>query len=305
MALLAALLDVIVPVLVVAGVGALLGRAFPLDQATIGKVVLYALTPALCLHTLLTTQVSGREGAQLIGAYVGVVALALLAGFALSPGLPGRSRRAVAVAVALGNNGNMGLPISMFALGRMGLDQSVLIFLASVVLTFVVAPAVYGADGGLRGTVRAVLRLPAIWAMAVALLVRNLGVPVPVGLGRGIELLSQATLPVLLLALGVQLGASRGLTITRAIATAVLGRIVVIPVLAVGLGWAIGLPALPLQALVLASAMPTAVNAFILAQEYEADVETVAGAVSLSTFVSFGTVAIVTALLPAVGTLAR
>jgi predicted permease len=51
--------------------------------------------------------------------------------------------------------------------------------------------------------------------------------------------------------------------------------------------------------------MPTAVNAFILAQEYEADVETVAGAVTLSTFVSFGTVAIVTALLPAVGTLAR
>jgi predicted permease len=193
----------------------------------------------------------------------------------------------------------------MFALGRLGLDQSVLIFLASVVLTFVVAPAVYGAEGGVRGTVRAVLRLPAIWAMGVALLVRNLGLPVPVGIGRGIELLSQATLPVLLLALGVQLGASRGLTITRAIATAVLGRIVVIPVLAVGLGWAIGLPALPLQALVLASAMPTAVNAFILAQEYEADVETVAGAVTLSTFVSFGTVAIVTALLPAVGTLAR
>lgn len=126
----------------------------------------------------------------------------LLAGFALSPGLPGRSRRAVAVAVALGNNGQfMGLPISMFALGRLGFDQSVLIFLASVVLTFVVAPAVYGAEGGVRGTVRAVLRLPAIWAMGVALLVRNLGLPVPVGIGRGIELLSQATLPVLLLAL--------------------------------------------------------------------------------------------------------
>ena len=85
-----------------------------------------------------------------------------------------------------------------------------------MVLTFVVAPAVYGAEGGVRGTVRAVLRLPAIWAMGVALLVRNLGLPVPVGIGRGIELLSQATLPVLLLALGVQLGASRGLTITRA-----------------------------------------------------------------------------------------
>lgn len=77
-----------------------------------------------------------------------------------------------------------------------------------------------------------------------------------------------------------------------------------IPVLAVGLGWAIGLPALPLRARPRLGHAHV-VNAFILAQEYEADVETVAGAVSLSTFVSFGTVAIVTALLLAVGTLAR
>lgn len=92
--------------------------------------------------------------------------------------------------------------------------------------------------------------------------------------------------------------------VTRPIAAAVAGRILVVPALALGVGLALGLAALPLQALVLAAAMPTAVNAFILAQEYEGDVPTVAGSVTVSTLVSFATVAVVTALLPWVGSLA-
>lgn len=304
-ALLAALLDVIVPVLVVAGAGAIIGRRFTLDQGTIGKLTLNALTPALCLQTLLTTDVSAREGALLLTGYVLVVLLACAVGFVATPGMPGRTRRAVMVATAIGNNGNMGLPISLFALGQIGLDQSVLIFLASVVVTFVIAPALFGSGEGVRGAVRAVLRLPAIWAIGIALAIRGTGVEVPLGLARGIELLSQATLPMILLALGVQLGSNGRIRVTRPIATAVLGRIVIVPALALGVGIALGLPALALQVLVLAAAMPTAVNAFLIAQEYDADVRTVAGAVTLSTFVSFGSVAVVTALLPQIGGLAR
>lgn len=302
--LLAALLDVMVPVLVVAGIGALLGRRFTLDQATIGKIALNALTPALCLHTLLTTRVSGREGAHLLGAYLVVVVLACGVGFLSSLGMPGRTRRGVMVATAIGNNGNMGLPIALFALGPIGLDQSVLIFLGSVIVTFVLAPALFGSADGARGAARAVLRLPAIWAMAAALVLRAGGWQLPTGIARGVELLSQATLPMILLALGVQLGSSQRVVVTRPIAAAVAGRILVVPALALGVGLALGLAALPLQALVLAAAMPTAVNAFILAQEYEGDVPTVAGSVTVSTLVSFATVAVVTALLPWVGSLA-
>ena len=43
MALLRALLDVVLPVVLVAGLGALLARRFPLDRATITKIALNAL----------------------------------------------------------------------------------------------------------------------------------------------------------------------------------------------------------------------------------------------------------------------
>ncbi|XVX20802.1 AEC family transporter [Actinomycetota bacterium] len=303
MNLLRALLDVIVPVVLVAGVGAILGRNFELDRTTISKISLNALTPALALHTILTTEVSGRTGLVLVAAYVVVTLIAAFLGWLTVPGVPGITRRSMAVAVAIGNNGNMGLPIALFALGRSGLDQSVLIFLMSVVLAFILAPALYGAHEGPAGAIRGILRLPAIWAMAVALALRTGDVTLPVGVMRGIELLAQATLPMVLLMLGIQLGSSGRVRLSRPVVTASLLRVLVVPLVSLGVGLAMGLEGVPLQALVLAGTMPTAVNAFLLAVEYRGDIDAVAHTVTVSTLLSFVTATIVTTLLPWIGSL--
>ena len=298
MALLRALVDVILPVVLVAGVGALLARRFTLDKATITKVALNALTPALALQTVLTTKVSGTVGLSLALAFILVTLLGCALVWLGAIGNPGRTRRSVAVAVGIGNNGNMGLPISLFALGQLGLDQSVLIFVLSVVLTFLIAPALYGAHGGWRGALTAVVRLPTLWAMAVGLLIRLSGLTLPTGVMRGIDLLAAATLPVILLTLGIQLGSSGRVRLTRTVVTASVLRVAVLPVVALPIGYAVGLRGLPLQALVLSSAMPTAVNAYLLANEYDGDVDVVAHTVTVTTVLSFLTAGIVTALLP-------
>lgn len=298
-----ALLNVVLPVVLVAGVGALLARRFTLSQDTLGKVSLNGLTPALALSSLLGTAVSVGEGLHLAAAYftlaLGGVGLAFLA----SRRVPGPTRRAVMASVAIGNNGNFGLPIALFALGQPGLDQAVVIFLCSVVLTFTLGPLLYGSAGGARAGLLAVARLPVVWCIAAALLIRLLHLPVPLGLRRGIDLLGQAALPMVLLSLGIQLGQAGRLALTGPILTAVGLRVLVMPALALGLGLGLGLRGLNLQGLVLASAMPTAVNAFLLAREYGADAETVAGAVALSTLASLVTAALVVALLPGIGAL--
>ena len=75
------------------------------------------------------------------------------------------------------------------------------------------------------------------------------------------------------------------------------------PVIALGAGLALGLEGMSLMALVLAFTMPTAVNAFLLAQEYRGDVRTVADTVTVTTLFSFGTIAVVSTLLPVIGRL--
>ncbi|HRC40423.1 AEC family transporter [Nostocoides sp.] len=303
MALIRALLDVIVPVILVAGVGAILGRAFTLDRSTITKVALNALTPALALQTMLTTQVSGRVGMLLALAFVVLTAIAALLGWIGSVGSPGRTRRSAAVAVAIGNNGNMGLPIGLFALGQQGLDQSVLIFVLSVIMTFVLAPLLFGAHEGWRAAIRGMLRLPTLWALALGGGIRLAGIEVPTGIGRGIELLAAATLPMILLTLGIQLGSTGRVRLTRPVVISALLRVAVLPTIALPLGYALGLRETPLQAFVLSAAMPTAVNAYILASEYDGDVTFVAHTVTVTTVASFLGAAVVTALLPWIGAL--
>lgn len=303
MPLLRALVDVVLPVVLVALVGAVLGRVFTLDRSTITKVALHALVPALGLQTVLTTQVSGTVGLALVAAFTIVVLVSAGLGWLGTPGSPGRTRRSAAVAVAIGNNGNMGLPIALFALGREGLDQSVLIFVTSVVITFVLAPLLYGAHEGRRGAVRGMVRLPVLWAMGAGALVRFTGASLPTGVVRGIDLLAAACLPIILLTLGIQLGTSGRVRLSRPVVVTSLLRVAALPVLALGVGYAVGLRGLPLQALVLASAMPTAVNAYLLAGEYDGDVEFVAHVVTVSTLLAFITAAVATALLPAIGAL--
>ncbi len=63
-----------------------------------------------------------------------------------------------------------------------------------------------------------------------------------------------------------------------------------------------GLRGTPLEAFVLSAEMPTAVNAFILANEYDGDVDFVAHTVTVTTLPSF-VLGPLTALLPSIGAL--
>ncbi|OYO22197.1 transporter [Enemella dayhoffiae] len=296
--MLLALANVIVPVLVVAGVGFALGRFYDLDAGTISKISLHGLVPAMVLHSLLTTQVSGAVGARLVLAYLAACIVGALVAAVLIGRVQAATRRAVMVSVAISNSGNMGLPIALFALGQAGFEQSILLFLASMILGFVVGPLLLGSSGGARAAVIGLLKLPVIWAVVVGLIVRAIGIALPTGVMRGVEMLSSATLPLVLLALGIQLGASRRVRFTRAVVVGSLIRVVAMPGLSLLIGWAFGLSGVPLQALVLAGAMPTAVNAFLLALEYKGDVRTVADTVTVTTILSFPVAALVTAALP-------
>ena len=292
-----ALLTVVVPVLLVLAVGTLAGRKLALDNATINRLTLYVLTPALALNSLLHTEANPRELSVLVLAYyllsMGGVLMGYLAGYRQ----PDATRRAMMASVAIGNNGNYGLPVALFALGQAGFEQALVIFLSSVVLTFTAGPLIFGGGGGVWPTLRGVFRLPVVWCIALALLMRVLHLQLPLGLDRGLGLLAGATLPMVLLSLGVQLGSGGRPKLSTPVWLASGLRVLAMPLLGFGIGYAVGLRGLHLQGLVLSSAMPTAVNAFVLSKEYRADSDTVASTVLVTTVLSVLSVAIVVPLL--------
>lgn len=310
--MLGALINVILPVVLVASVGVVLARRFPIDIDSVNKVSLYGFTPALAYATVVTTQVSAQDSLRLVGAYLGAMVLAAVVAVAAAHALGGRTapgdldaparhgtRRIVVGCTIIGNNGNFGLPIALLALGRQGLDQALVIFIASLLVMFTIGPALLGARDGVFGGIRRVALLPVTWTLVIALVMRGVGATTPAPLMSAIQLLADAAVPLVLLCLGLQLGQNVTIHLTRPVLLSVGLRLVVVPLAALLVGRLAGLSGLTLQGLVLACAMPTAVNAYMLAREFSDDPSTAASAVALSTFTSIPLIALVVTLIPA------
>jgi malate permease and related proteins len=293
---LSALLDVVLPVLLVVAVGAALGRFIKPDAQSISKITLYALTPALALYNLAHSEAKLESAARIIAGYLLFQLIMGRLTWLASLDQPDDTRRAMVASVITGNNGNFGLPISFFALGQVGLELSLVVFTISVFTTFTVTPSVLRA-GDWRSSFSTVARLPLIWAALLGVTLNLLDIRIPAGLDRGIQLLGQAAVPLLLISLGLQLGSNGLPKPTLAMTRATGLRLLLGPAVALFITVLFAMPPLEQGVIVLSSAMPTAVNAFLIAQELRADAKLVSGVVVLTTLLSIPVIALVVMVL--------
>ena len=203
------------------------------------------------------------------------------------------------------NAGNYGLPATRFAFGEEGLQRALLFFIPQTILAQVLAVPIAGmARGTQANPLLQVLRMPQIYAALAGLLAHAAGIN-PTGQGhdvisalfRGVVLMSDAALPLLLLLLGMQLAQGvaveqRGLT-----TLAVVLRLLISPVLAYGLARLLGLNDLSMRVVVLEASMPTAVNMVLYSLEFDARPGFVAGVVVVTTVLSLATLALLLSVL--------
>jgi predicted permease len=196
------------------------------------------------------------------------------------------------------NSGNYGLPTANFAFGQAGLDRALLYFIAQAIMaqTLTIAIAQAG-NSNWRTGFKQILKMPPIYAVCVALVLRWLGVSfdTPNVLGsllHGIDLISQATLPLLLMLLGMQLAQETVIEDVPLTSIAVIIRLFASPLIAYGLAVALQLDALATNVVVLQASMPTAVNMVLYSLEFNARPKFVAGTVVITTLLSVVTLTI-------------
>ena len=110
----------------------------------------------------------------------------------------------------------------------------------------------------------------------------------PLFLDRSISLLGDASIPLMLVILGLQIGEVRALPRSKTIligAAAVL-QLVVTPVIALLIAHWMGLTGISRQAAVLQASMPAAVATTVLAVQYDLDSALVSGTVAITTILS-------------------
>ncbi|HEY0603777.1 MAG TPA: AEC family transporter [Herpetosiphonaceae bacterium] len=271
--------EVVLPIVVITGIGYLLEGAFPLDARSLNRVSLYGLSPCLLFVTLLRTEINGGEALRLSLLMLLVcIAMCICAYLiARAMGLNSTERSGFMLASTFMNSGNYGLPATRFAFGDVGFQYAVIGYLTQAFLSQTMAVYVASSGGSnRRSALMQVLKMPMLYAAVLAILLRLLGVPldesngfVAVGLYRGLRLLADATLPFLLLILGMQLRRRKPLGSFGPLGTATMLRLVASIPIAFGVAYLLGLTDLALRVGVMQAAMPTAVNTTILALEFD------------------------------------
>jgi predicted permease len=221
-----------------------------------------------------------------------------VAGWIAGTGLERPQRTALTLSSAISNNGNIGLPVAFFALGDAGLAAATVYYTISALLTNTFGVFVASAGTApLRQAFSQSLRAPVLYATLVGLFCNRLSVPIPDSLYRAIDLLAGATIPIMLVLLGIQLSQT---TLTRAqtvVWRSLLIRLGLSPAIALALCLWIGIGGVERQVMVLQAAMPTAVVATVLSTEFAAAPRLVAAAVLASTLVSVVTVSLLLAAI--------
>jgi predicted permease len=292
-ALLAIFSSTLLPVLLLALAGYLLAAFVPLDTRTIGRVLFYLATPALVFRSLYTMTVDWLALQHMVLVSVGVLVITALLGWAVTAASPRAERSGLTLASAVGNTGNMGIPINLFAFGEAGAALAAIYYAITSFLTntlgVVVASAGRSSFGAavLRG-----LQAPMLYAATLGLLLNRTGVEAPLNLYRAIDLLAGASIPLMLVLLGAQLRATRIRRGYWIIWRSMMVRLVASPLVALLLCWVLGIGGVERQVLVLQSAMPTAVITTVLATEFDAAPALVAAAVFFSTLASVATLSV-------------
>jgi predicted permease len=278
----------ILPVFIIAGAGFLLARLSTVDVRTMARVIFNVLSPCLVFTLMVTSTLSLADFGRMALFCVLVTVAAALASAVVGKAL--RLDRAALIgfvlAVAFSNSGNYGLPVVMFAFGREALTHASVYFVTSSILMY--TGGVFLAGSGrrsLRESLLGIRKVPAVYGVLAAGLVLIGGAAVPEPFMRPITMLTDASLPMMLLVLGMQLGQA-GLPEHRApLVAAVLLSLILTPAIAIALAFAL-LTGPAFQAGVLQASMPAAIVTTIIALEFDVAPRFVTSVVFLSTLLS-------------------
>jgi predicted permease len=279
------LFAILAPIMISTGIGYLWGKSgteFPTDF--ISRIVMNIGTPCLIIGVMAKVEVQPEV--------MGNVALATAIIMAVMGAIGFVWLKAIKLPIAtylppliFPNNGNMGLPLCLFAFGQTGLALALGSFMVMMVSTFTVG-LVLVTEGGWRERLLSVVKQPVIYAMAIAVVLLVTHTQLPRWVGNTVDLLGGIAIPLMTIALGVSLATLKIQFLSRSIAFSI-ARVFGGLLLGYAVCWLMGLTGVSKAVVLLQSAMPIAVFNYLLALRYNRSPEEIAAMVLVSTLIAF------------------
>jgi predicted permease len=269
---------VLAPVFVLAAIGyAWRVTGAPFDMPFVTRIIMYVAGPSLVFSSLSQLALPLARFWQMVGAMI-VVTLGVAAVSAVLIRILSLPQRSFLPALTLGNTGNLGLPLCLFAFGQEGLGLAVAVYVTNSLLQFTFVPLLHTRVSVLR----TLLSTPMLYGAVAGLAVVYTGIRVPAWLATTVGAIGDLLIPLMLMALGNTIGGLKAQNLPRALGLGA-ARLAIAFAVAVGVSFALGLTGVAQGVLVLQGAMPAAVFSYLFAAHYERDADDIAGIVLVST----------------------
>jgi predicted permease len=256
-------LNVVLPVLICAGIGyALALIKAPYDNKVIGGIVSRVGYPTLIISHLSTTQIA-------VGTFLDVMMAAALAiaGFGLlglvALKLMRLPVRAFLTPLMHGNVGNIGLPITLLALGDAGMAYTMAFVVVVLISIFTIGMWIPAGEFSPKKLATS----PIIYAVALSLVLMATGTSLPQPVAKSFDILGGLSIPLMLLTLGHTLATLRIKSLGRAVLLTAL-HFLMAAVIASALVWSFGFTGAERGAVILCCLMPSSVATYLFIDQH-------------------------------------
>lgn len=290
--------DIILPVFIIMGIGYLIQRKLALSIQTLARLNIYFLVPGFIFAKLYSTSFSISLFLFIFAffiLYVGILyIISHIIGTLLR--LEKGKRTTFTNSAMFYNSGNYGVPVNELVFKSDPYAMSIQVIMLTLQNIFVFSYGIFSYQAVKTGKLKALLnyfKMPMLYAMLFGITLNLLEITIPTFLSIPANYIADAMVSLALFTLGAQVSQIRLTSGLSTVYYSMMVRLVVGPIIALGIIFAFGLDGVVAQALFIASAMPTSVNSAVIAEEYDNYPQFAAQIVLFSTFASAGTVTLV------------
>ncbi len=283
--------QVILPVIMLVGLGIILHRTFNFEMRTFSKLLFYYYIPALTFIKIYEAKTSATL-LLLVFAFLIMQFIILYCLSRVIAGIRRLSRPMTASftnSIVLSNNGNIGIPVNdlVFHHNPLAMSVQMVVVLFEIFVTFTFGILNTSASRtGWKETAANFLKTPVFLCFLAGLSFNLFHWQLPAVLWTPVNTIANGMLSVALVSIGAQIARINLKQHTATVLTSSLLRLIIAPVISFFLISQLHLQGVIAQALWIASAMPTSRNSAALALEYDNEPEFAAQVVLVTTLLS-------------------
>src|SRR5690625_5178940 len=280
------------------GIGFFMQRKFDLNLQTLARLNIYFLVPGFIFVKLYSTEISAHLfGSVLFFFILYVILLFIIASFVGKLiGLDKGKKTTFVNSAMFFNSGNYGVPVNDLVFRGDPFAMSIQVIMLTLQNIFLFSYGIFSLQAVKIGKLKAALgyfKMPVLYAMLAGVLLNIFNVPIPSFVWVPANYIADAMIALALFTLGMQVAEIKFTSGLSTVYCSITLRLIIGPIIALGIIYAFQVEGIVAQALLIGSAMPTSVNSAVIAQEYNNYPNFAAQIVLFSTLLSALTVSLV------------